>query len=236
MLSLITAILLLVGTVTPGAAEAEQVKPPLDIGAINSVAITGEASRIVFTAGDGAPYQARITATRSGWFSGWYSSWFADQCATRTTMEVRERTLHIHVVNAPLLSLSDCEVLIRASLPADSDVSIEQAALQARLTGDYGVVHIKGHAADFALDGHAASLDISGDAVRSDLRFARVSSSETIRLDSRALDASFSFGKDVPISYAVDAKASLVDSKRDSTPGAKPAISIKSDYARVTIR
>lgn len=63
-------------------------------------------------------------------------------------MEVRERTLRIHVVNAPLLSLSDCEVLIRASLPADSDVSIEQAALQARLTGDYGAVRIKGHAAD----------------------------------------------------------------------------------------
>ncbi|MFJ7353639.1 hypothetical protein ACIQWS_05665 [Phyllobacterium sp. NPDC097923] len=234
MLSLITAILLLFGTVTPSAAG--ELQPPLDIAAVNSVTITGEASHIVFTAGDGAPYQARVTSTRSGWFSGWYSSWFADQCATRTTMEVRERTLRIHVVNAPLLSLSDCEVLIRASLPAGSDVSIEQAALQARLTGDYGAVRIKGHAADFALDGHAASLDISGDAVRSDLRFARVSNSETIRLDSRALDASFSFGKDVPISYTVDAKASLVDSKRDSTPGAKPAISIRSDYARVTIR
>ncbi|MDA4634707.1 hypothetical protein NZA98_27030, partial [Escherichia coli] len=87
MLSLITAILLLFGTVTPSAAG--EVKPLLDIGAVNSVTITGEASSIVFTAGDGPPYQARVTSTRSGWFSGWYSSWFADQCATRTTMEVR---------------------------------------------------------------------------------------------------------------------------------------------------
>lgn len=236
MLSLITAILLLFETVTPSAAQADPAKLPLDIGAVNSVAITGEASRIEFAAGDPGPYQARITATRSGWFSGWYSSWFSDACATRTTMEVKDRALLIHVVNAPLLSLSDCEVLIRANLPANTNVSIEQAALWARLTGDYGAVRIKSHAADFALDGHAASLDISGDAVRSDLRFARVSSSEMIRLDSHALDASFTFGKDIPISYAVDAKASFIDSKRDSTPGAKPSISIKSNYARVTIR
>jgi hypothetical protein len=236
MLNLITALLLLFETVTPSAAQAEQIKTPLDIGQINSVVVTGEASRIEFTAGDPGPYQARIIATRSGWFSGWYSSWFSDACATRTTMEVKDRALLIHVVNAPLLSLSDCEVLIRATLPADGDVSIEQAALQARLTGDYGTVHVKGHAANFALDGHVANLDISGDAVRSDLRFARITSSETIRFDSRALDASFTFGKDVPISYAVDAKASLIDSQRDSTPGAKPSISVKSDYARVTIR
>ncbi|MBA8876540.1 hypothetical protein [Phyllobacterium myrsinacearum] len=236
MLNLITALLLLFETVTPSAAQAEQTKAPLDIGQINSVMITGEASRIEFAAGDPGPYQARIIATRSGWFSGWYSSWFSDACATHTTMEIKDRALLIHVVNAPLLSLSDCEVLIRANLPANGDVSIEQAALQARLTGDYGTVRVKGHAADFALDGHVASLDISGDAVRSDLRFARITNSEMIWFDSRALDASFTFGKDVPISYAVDAKASFIDSKRDSTPGAKPSISIKSDYARVTIR
>ncbi|UGX87860.1 hypothetical protein [Phyllobacterium meliloti] len=233
MLNLLTAILLLFGTITPSAAQAGSL---LDIGQINRVAISGEASRIEFATSNTEPYQARITSTRSGWFSGWSSSWFSNECATRTTMEIRDQTLLIHVVNAPFLSLSDCEVSIRANLPANASINIEQAALSARLTGEYGNVFVKGHAADFSLDGHASNVDISGDAVRSDLRFAHISNTETIRLDSHALDASFTFGGDVPINYTVDAKASFIDSKRDSTPGAKPSIAIKSNYARVTIR
>lgn len=123
-----------------------------------------------------------------------------------------------------------------ANLPKNLDVGIDQHALDARLSGDYRGIRIDGNAADFALDGYASSIYISGDAVRTEIRFERTYNNETIQLNSHALDASLSFGKDAVISYAVDAKASFIDSKRENTPGAKPSIDIKGEFVRATIR
>lgn len=229
------SLILLFTTLTPVAASAEPSKP-LDMANIKTVAITGEASRVEFTTTDTQPYAASIVGNRSGWFSNWYSIWFSNECETGTSAELKDQTLLIHVVDAPLLSLSDCEVRIHINLPKNGDVDIEQHALIARFSGDYRGIRIKGNAADFSLDGYASSLDIKGDAVRSNMRFDRTNNSETIRLDSHALDATFSFVKDTPISYVIDAKASFIDSKRESTPGAKPSIEIKSEYVRATIR
>jgi hypothetical protein len=236
MLNLFVSILLLFQTLTPVAARAEALKAPLDIAQIKKVSITGEASRVEFTTTDTLPWSVAMTSIRSGWFSNWYSSWFSNECETASTMEVKDQTLLIHVANAPLLSFSDCEVRIHANLPKNSDVSIEQRALYARLSGDYRGIRVDGNATDFALDGYASNLDISGDAVRSDVRLERTNNNETIRLDSHALDASFNFGKDTPISYAINAKASFIDSRLANTPGAKPSIDIKSEFVRATIR
>ncbi|PSH63508.1 hypothetical protein [Phyllobacterium sophorae] len=236
MLNLYVSILLLFQTLTPTAASAEALKAPLDIAQIKNVSITGEASRVEFTTTDTLPWSVAMTSIRSGWLSNWTSSWFSNACETASTMVVKDQALLIHVVNAPWLSLSDCEVRIRANLPKNSDVSIEQHALYARLSGDYRRIRVDGNAADFALDGYASSLDVTGDAVRTDIRLERTNNDETILLNSHALDASFSFGGDMAISYAVNAKASFIDSKRANTPGAKPSIDIKSEFVRATIR
>ena len=229
------SLILLLTTLGPVAARAEPSKP-LDMANIKTVAITGEASRVELTTTDTQPYAASISGNQSGWFSNWYSSWFSNACETDTTTEVKDQTLLIHVAESPLISLSDCEVRINVNLPKNSDINIQQQALYAKLSGDYRGITISSNAADFSLDGYASSLDIKGDAVRSDMRFERTNHSETIRLDSHALDASFSFVKDTSISYLIDAKASFIDSKRESTPGAKPSIEIRSEYVRATIR
>lgn len=110
MLNLYVSILLLFENLTPTAAKAEALKTLLDIAQIKKVSITGEASRVEFTTTDTRPWSVAMTSIRSGWFSNWYSSWFSNECETDSTIEVKDQTLLIHVVNAPLLSLSDCEV------------------------------------------------------------------------------------------------------------------------------
>lgn len=229
------SLILLFTTLTPVAAKAETAAQ-LDMTAIKRVTITGESSRMDFTTLDMTPYAATITGTRTSWLASWYSNWFSNRCDTKTTTEIKDQTLTIGVVETPLLSLSDCEVRIVVNLPKGADISIEQHALLARFSGEYRSIRISGNAADFALDGYVSSLYIKGDAVRSDVRFDRSSNNEAIRLESRALDATFSFLKGTPISYAVDAKASFIDSRLTNTPGAKPSINIKSDYVRATIR
>lgn len=229
------SLILLFTTLTPVAAKAETAAQ-LDMTRIKQVTITGESSRLDFTTLDTVPYAATITGTRTSWLASWYSNWFSNRCETKTTTEIKDQTLTIDVTESPLLSLSDCEVGIIVNLPKGADISIEQHALLARFSGEYRSIRINANAADFSLDGYASRLDINGDAVRSDVRFERSSKNETIRLESRALDAAFSFLKDTPISYAVDAKASFIDSKLMNTPGAKPSIDIKSDYVRATIR
>ena len=229
------SLILLFTTLTPVAAKADSINP-LDMSTIKQVTITGENSRVDFTTTETAPYIATITGTRTSWLASWYSSWFSSSCDTKTTTEIRDQSLTIHVIDSPLLSLSDCEVRITVNLPKDGDINIDQQALLARFTGDYRSIHINGNAADFSLDGYVSKLDIKGHAVRSDVRLDRTNSNETIRLDSHALDATFSFLKGTPISYAVDSKASFIDSKLVSTPGAKPSIDIRSEYVRATIR
>jgi hypothetical protein len=229
------SLILLFTTLTPIAAKAETAAQ-LDMTAVKQVTITGESSRVEFTTLETSPYSATITGTRTSWLASWYSSWFSNRCDTKTTTDIKDQTLTIDVVETPLLSLSDCEVRIIVNLPKGADINIDQHALLARFSGEYRSIRISGNAADFALDGYVSTLYIKGDAVRSDVRFDRSSNNETISLDSRALDATFSFLKDTPISYAVNAKASFIDSKLANTPDAKPFIDIKSDYVRATIR
>ncbi|MEP7456934.1 hypothetical protein [Phyllobacterium sp. SB3] len=229
------SLILLFTTLTPVAAKAE-IPAQLDMTAIKQVTITGESSRMDFTTIDTVPYTATITGTRTSWLASWYSSWFSNSCDTKTTTEIKDQALTINVVETPLLSISDCEVRIIVNLPEGADINIEQHALLAHFSGQYRSIRINGNTADFSLDGYVSTLDIKGDAVRSDMRFDRTSGNETIRLDSHALDASFNFLKGTPISYAVKANASFIDSKLANTPGAKPSIDITSDYVRATIR
>lgn len=235
MPGLLASLILLFTTLTPMAAKAETAAQ-LGMTAIKQVNITGESSRVDFTTSNTAAYAATITGTRTSWLASWYSNWFSNRCDTKTTTEIKDQTLTINVTETPLLSVSDCEVRIIVNLPKGADINIEQHALLAHFSGDYRSIRINGNAADFSLDGYVSKLDINGDAVRSDVRFDRSSNNETIHLDSHALDATFSFLKDTPISYAVDAKASFIDSKLANTPGAKPFIDIKGNYVRATIR
>lgn len=112
---------------------------------------------------------------------------------------------------------------------------IRQQAARITLTGNFSTVEVKADAGDFSLDGHAETLDVAGAALRVQAWFRSIAHTETITLAGRMMDASLHFMVPTPISYLVEATASLIDSKLRNTPGAKPAITIRGEMVRSRI-
>ncbi|UVK40012.1 hypothetical protein LHFGNBLO_001436 [Mesorhizobium sp. AR10] len=208
----------------------------LDLAGVTAVVITGEASSVRLTTSTTAPYHALIKSRREGWFASWYSSWFANDCLSASDMKREASTLHIDVAPSSWLDPSDCVVEITANIQPESSVSIDQAALRANMTGNFSAIAINGKAADVSLDGHASTVDLKGEALKVYLAFGSVRQDENIAITGKALDATLSFGRQVPISYSVTASASFVDSSIANTAGAKPSVIIKGDFVRATIR
>lgn len=210
----------------------------LDTSGIESVVVTGEASRVTLSSDPNRPLRAEIAGVRSGWFSrwlsGWSSSWFVDGCRSAATMRREGSGLLVDVPRS--FGLSSCEVRLVANLPAGTALRIDQHAVLAALDGDFASVTVTGDAANVSLDGHAGEIALKGDAMRVRLDFRTASREETVSLEGKALDASLRFAAGTPISYAVEAAASFVDSALPDTPGARPAIRIKGDFVRATIR
>jgi hypothetical protein len=231
-----TFIPIILCAVVASGSAAQTAEEPLDLAAVTRVEVTGEASMITLTTRDDARYEATIGGRRIGWFSHWYSTWFFNDCATSSRMHIDGSTLIVSVSPSSWMDPSDCRVEIRANVRKDSAVSIEQAAVQARLKGDFSSLDIDSKAADVSLDGRAASLALRGDALRVHLAYAGLQHNETVKVDARALDADLDFGGDTLIDYAVEAQASWVTSSLESSPGAKPSVRIKADMVRATIR
>lgn len=235
MKSQLLTLLLVACAATLPANAAESAKKTLDVSAITAISIIGDASSVHITTGE-APYQASLGSRRSGWLTQWYSSWFFSDCRNAGEMRIEGTTLYVNVFAPSWIDLSDCVADISANVPKDSAVSIDHAALEANLAGEFGAVRIASKAADVSLDGRAESVDLKGEAVQARLDFANLRQDGTIDIDAKALDVYLGFGKGVPISYSVTAGAALVDSAVVNTPGAKPEVRIKGDFVRATIR
>lgn len=231
MIARLTASLLLISAL-PAFAAADDAQR-LDLSAITAISITGDASSIALTTGDG-PYEAALSGRRSGWFSQWYSALLGSDCRSAGRMSIEGGTLSVDV-GTPWPDPSDCVVELRANLPKASAVSIEQAATQVSLKGDFSSVLLDSKATDVTFRGHAGSLVMKGDALRSHLTFDRVDNTETIALDARALDTHLGFVSGTKVSYKVEAGAALVDSALPNTLGAKPTIDIKASFLRARI-
>lgn len=208
----------------------------LDLAGVTAVVITGEASSVKLTTSAAAPYQAMISSRREGWFASWYSSWFANDCRTASDMKREASTLRIDVAPSSWLDPSDCRVEINANIQPESSVSIDQAALQANMAGNFSTIAITSKAADVSLNGHASTVELRGEALKVNLAFGSVRQDETIAITGKALDATLTFGQRVAISYSVTASASFVDSSLPNTSGAKPSVVIRGDFVRATIR
>jgi hypothetical protein len=231
MIARLTASILLMSALPASAESGDEQR--LDLTGITAISITGDASSIVLTTAD-APFEATLGGRRSGWFANWYSAFFASDCRSAGRMRVEGGTLHVDV-GAPWPDPSDCVVALKANLPRASTVTIEQAAAQVSLDGDFSAVSLDSKAADISFRGHASSLLVKGDALRSNLTFDKVDNTETIALDARALDLTLSFVAGTKVSYTVEAGAALVDSALPNTLGAKPAIDIKASFLRARI-
>ena len=208
---------------------------PLDVSGVTKVSVTGDASRLSFTTHAGEPNLARLTSRPSGWPLRWLASWFLEDCQTASGMDISGSTLTIRVSPVSSTEFADCTVSVEANLPPGGDIAIEQHATSASLQGNFGAIVLKGTAADVDLSGHATSVVSDADAMRMKIRFTSAGRDESISLTSKALDADLSFGGR-EVSYRIDAIASMVDTTLANTPGAKPSIDIKADFARTKIR
>jgi hypothetical protein len=207
-----------------------------DLSGVRAVAIAGDASSINITTRSDQPYGASLGGRRRGWFASWYSSWYFADCLDNSDMRVDGTVLHIDIAASSWLDPSDCVIELNANVPAGTAVRIDQAAFTARLNGRFSDLAIAGKAVDVTFDGHAGGIDIRADAVRASLDFDRVEADETVSIRARALDADLGFAGNVPVDYRVTAKASWVDARQPSVPGAKPHVEIDGDFVRVRIR
>ncbi|UDF29607.1 UNVERIFIED_ORG: hypothetical protein LHK14_19165 [Roseateles sp. XES5] len=222
----------------PFCAVAEEPVQPIDLNlsSVTAVTITGEASSIALTTTEDEPYQATLGGVRSGWFAKWYSSWFYTDCRTSSRMRIENTTLHVDAGSVSWLEPSDCKVEFKANVRKGTSISIEQAASQVSLAGDFSMVSLDNKAADVTLNGYAESIELRGDAIRSHLTYRQTRNSETIEITGRALDTYLGFVSGTQISYKVDAVAAMVDSSLPNTTDAKPSVTIKGQYVRATIR
>jgi hypothetical protein len=221
---------------TAVAASADPDKQIMDVSMVTMIKVTGDASSINLTTTETSPYAATIDGRRTGWFARWYSSWFFDDCRTSSRMRIDGATLVVDVAASSWLDVSDCTAEIKANVRKETAVSIQQAASQVKLAGDFSSIALDNKAADITLDGHAGSIMIAGDAIKAHLAFDKVQQNEIVELNAKALDVYLGFGKDTPISYSIEATASMVDSALANEPNAKPAISITGEFVRATIR
>lgn len=235
MLSIVLP-LILATTSLVSQAKASPTPPSVDTRAATSVEITGDASTVTISTNADLPYAARLSGRRSGWFVRWYSSWAASDCEDGGTIRLDAAVLRIEIAQASWFDLGDCITEVHANIPAESAVSIDQKALQARLKGQFSSVTIDSAEADVELDGHATKIMLSGNAMRAHLTFDQTRHDETIDIKAKALDAYLAFAQETKISYAIKARASFVDSALLNSVGAKPRIAIDGDFVRATIR
>ncbi len=199
---------------------------------VNLVKISGDASLIRLTAQDDQTMQAIMSAKPSGWLSGW----FYNDCKAKGDMVVTGQTLQIKARNSGWYDLSECSTDLQINLPRNASVTIDQPAFKADLHGQFSGLDIDTRAADIALSGSAQTVKIRGDAFRTKLQFDDTARPEQIDIAGRALDTSLQFPKGTAVSYRINAKASMFDSKLPNTPDAKPEILISGDAVRTEIR
>jgi len=213
-----------------------QIGEVLDLGNVSKLRVDGAASEITVTADPASPPAAKLTGERDGWGAFWQSGWSTRDCGQSGRMHVDNDTLVVEM-SAPsrFLDWSDCSLRLTANLKPEAAVLIRQQAARITLKGNFSTVDVKADAGDFSLDGHAQTLDVAGAALRVQAWFRSIAHTETIALTGRMMDASLHFMVPTPISYLVEATASLIDSQLPNTPGAKPSITIRGEMVRTRI-
>ncbi|WP_027485928.1 hypothetical protein [Allorhizobium undicola] len=206
-----------------------------DLAGITSISIAGEASHISLATAPGQPFTASLSERRDGWGAVWRSAWSQGSCASGASLRRDGNELIVDTGHRPAMDWSDCTLELTANLPPEVSVLVRQKAARIDMAGDFDQADIDAAAGDVSFTGHARELALSGAAMRAKAVYSSVRNDETIRLSGRMMDATLRFLTPTPVSYAVEATASFIDSRLPNVPGAKPAISIKGDMVRARI-
>ncbi|HBF31144.1 hypothetical protein [Rhizobium sp.] len=217
--------------------RGETISAPIDLSAVSKIRVNGAASMVTISTQKDKPFTGQMIGRRDGWGALWHSGWSARDCPQSGTMQVDGDTLVVETSGlSKFFDWSDCTLELSANVRPGSAVLIRQQAARMTLSGDYSTVQVNADAGDFALDGHADTLDISGAALRARAVFETVLNTETINLSGKMMDATLRFMSPTAVSYLVEATASYIDSSLPNTPGAKPAITIRGEMVRATIK
>lgn len=218
-------------------SHGETISAPLDLSSVSKIRVNGAASMVTVSTQRDKPFTAQLIGRRDGWGALWHSGWSARDCPQTGTMQVEGDTLVVETSSmSRFFDWSDCTLELSANVRPGSAVLIRQKAARMTLSGDYSTVQVNADAGDFALDGHADTLDVSGAALRAQAVYETVLNSETISFSGKMMDATLRFMVPTSISYLVEATASYIDSSLPNTPGAKPAITIRGEMVRATIK
>lgn len=218
-------------------SRGETIGDPVDLSTVSKIRVNGAASMVNISTSKDRPLTAQLIGRRDGWGALWHSGWSARDCPQSGTIKVDGDTLVVETSNlSRFFDWSDCTIELSANVRPGSAVIIRQQAARMTLSGDYSTVQVNADAGDFALDGHADTLDVAGAALRARAVFETVLNSEFINFSGKMMDASLHFMVPTTVSYLVEATASYIDSSLPNTPGAKPAITIRGEMVRATIK
>lgn len=210
--------------------------PTLELSGVKAVKINGDASTIRVTTDSARPLRAELGAIRQGALFSWSSGWFGNDCTVNSRMHVDNGVLSVEAADSSWFGFGDCAPTITLNVASGTALSVAQHAADIRADGQFSDFRFDGHAGEVRLDGHAQTVALSADAMQATLSFDHVEKSEIVEIRAQALDASLSFGAGVAVDYRVDAKASMVDTERASTPGAMPRVRIDGRFVRFSLR
>jgi hypothetical protein len=203
------------GTADPSAAD---LAAPVDLSGVDVVVVTGGGVSIAATTDPGRPLLA--TLQRS------------EDCAA--TVRVDGHVLTVDVREKSSAWWRDCRPKLSLNLRPGADLALRPAAVEATLDGRFGAVAVEVHAAELSLSGQARTLDLSANALRATLRAD--DPGQSIRIQADAADLDLGFRRGAPVSYAVDARMSLIDSVLPASAGDRPPlVTIKGDFVRARI-
>lgn len=228
---IIRNVLLATLLVSPLTAQA-QADNTIDVSRIRTIVIKGDPTDISVTTRQNEPYAANVTDRREGWFGRIRSFWADYPCGAASKMQVDGDILTITITS----DMPGCRPTLKANVPQAATISIEQAAAKIALSGTFVNVSLKSDAADFNFNGEAQTISAEGNALKIRIAFTAVHNNETVSLHSSVMDAEVNFGGAKAICYRVDAVASMIDSRYQNTPGAKPEVYVKADKAKISLQ
>ncbi|MGK9167888.1 hypothetical protein KXR53_16395 [Inquilinus limosus] len=201
-----------------GAADPSAMEP-VGLTQVDAVVVTGGRLSVAATTDAGRPLQATLEQSEG--------------CAA--TLQVEGRTLTVDVREKASVWPRECRPSLSVNLKPGSDITLRPAAVSATLDGRFGAVAVRVQAAELSLSGQARTLDLSARALQATVRSTSPDPGRSIRIAADAADLDLGFRRGTPVSYAVDAKVSVVDSTLPASAGDRPLVSIKGDFVRARL-
>ena len=205
-------------TAQQAVADAHQAAP-VDLAQVDALVVTGGGVAATIGTDPSRPLSATLDRTEG----------------CDATMRVEGRRLIVDIREENWRWPRDCRPSLSVNLRPGTDVTLRPAALSAALDGRFGAVAVDSEAAEVSLAGRVWTLDLSAKALKATIRNTSPDPGQAIRIDGKAVDVDLGFRRGTPVTYAVDAKVSMVESTVPVSAGGRPSVSVTGKFVRARI-